>query len=170
MSQNLDSIRNTVSDKGAAAGKALQYLTFTVQKEEYGIDIMTVREIKGWTSVTRLPNTPEYMCGVMNLRGIIVPIFDLRCRFTGKHTEATPNSVIIILAVGDRNMGILVDSVSDILNVAASEVKPAPETSDSVSAKFISGLISLDTRMVVLLDIQHVFDTRDMDAGAQKAS
>ena len=167
MSQNLDSIRNTITDKGAVAGNILQYLTFTVQKEEYGIDIMSVREIKGWTSVTRLPNTPEYMCGVMNLRGIIVPIFDLRARFTGKLTEPTANSVIIILAIGDRNIGILVDAVSDILNVAATEVKSAPEADGMVSAKFITGLISLDNRMVVLLDIQHVFNTKDIESSAQ---
>jgi purine-binding chemotaxis protein CheW len=167
MSQNLDSLRNTVSEKGAATTGVLQYLTFTVQGEEYGIDIMTVREIKGWTSVTRLPNTPEHMRGVMNLRGIIVPIFDLRARFTGKMGEATASSVIIILAVGDRNIGVLVDSVSDILNVAASEVKPAPETNDMAGAKFITGLISLDKRMVVILDIQHVFDSKDIESTAQ---
>ncbi len=147
-----------------------QYLTFSVNGEEYGVDIMMVREIKGWTGVTRLPNTPDYLCGVMNLRGIIVPIFDLKCRFTGARAQVTGNSVIIILAVHGRNIGILVDAVSDILDVAASEVKPAPDGEAQAQAKFISGLISLPERMVVLLAIENLFDNKDMPSATPHAA
>src|SRR5690606_15033505 len=93
-----------------------QYLTFSVADADFGVDIMDVREIKGWADVTRLPNTPEYLRGVMNLRGIIVPIFDLGCRFSGGLSEASASSVIIILSIDGRNIGMLVDAVSDILD------------------------------------------------------
>ena len=135
-----------------------QFLTFTVQGEEYGVDIMTVREIKGWTEITRLPNSPECLRGVMNLRGLIIPIFDLRARFSGKMTEANASHVVIILAVGERNIGVLVDGVSDILTVAHSEVKPAPQIESDSADEYISGLISLDDRMVVLLTVDRIFD------------
>lgn len=147
-----------------------QYLTFSVNGEEYGVDIMIVREIKGWTGVTRLPNTPEYLCGVMNLRGIIVPIFDLGCRFTGKSAVVTANSVIIILAVRGRNIGILVDAVSDILDIPESEVKAAPDAENQSGRKFVSGLISLEERMVVLLDMQTLFDGENVEVSIQHAA
>lgn len=137
-----------------------QYLTFNVEGEEYGVDIMMVREIKGGTDATRLPNSPEFMRGVMNLRGLIIPIFDLRARFQNKLTTATASHVIIILAVGERNIGVLVDAVSDILTVQSDEVKPAPEMDATVSNDFITGLISREDRMVVLLCVDHLFDLK----------
>src|ERR1700759_397963 len=109
MSDHFDQTRS--ADKNAESGDSLQFLTFSVNGEEYGVDIMTVREIKGWTETTRLPNTPACMRGVMNLRGLIIPIFDLRARFTETLTEANANHVVIILAVDERNIGILVDAV-----------------------------------------------------------
>lgn len=142
---------------------AQQLLTFTVEQEEYGVDIMTVREIKGWTETTRLPNSPQYLRGVMNLRGLIIPIFDMRTRFSLGTTEATPKHVVIILAVGERNIGILVDTVSDILDVNTDDVKPAPTTDTRVDAAFISGLISLEDRMVILLDVDKLFDTQQIE-------
>lgn len=135
---------------------ARQFLTFTLGQEEYGVDIMTVREIKGWTETTRLPNTPEFMRGVMNLRGLIIPIFDLRLRFHQGQTQATEKHVVIILAVGERNIGILVDTVSDILDALPEQIKPAPEA-DTQEAAYIKGLISLDNRMVVILDVNQLF-------------
>ncbi len=140
-----------------------QYLTFSVNREEYAVDIMSVREIKGWVDVTRLPNTVEYLRGVMNLRGVIVPIFDLKCRFTGEVSAVTPSSVIIILAVHDRIIGVLVDAVSDILDVGREDVQAAPQSETQSSARFISGLISLDHRMIVLLDLDRLFDTADTE-------
>lgn len=140
-----------------------QFLTFTVGGEEYGVDIMTVREIKGWTETTRLPNSQEFMRGVMNLRGLIIPIFDLRTRFHQGMTEATAKHVVIILAIGDRNIGILVDTVSDILDASAEQIKSAPEGDTQVDADYISGLISLEERMVVLLDVEHLFDAQHIE-------
>lgn len=135
-----------------------QYLTFTVMGEEYGVDIMIVREIKGWTESTRLPNSPECQRGVMNLRGVIIPIFDLRARFGRGLTQADAKHVVIILAVGERTIGILVDAVSDILTVDQDTVKPAPAMQVAEGADYINGLISLDQRMVVLLEVGTLFN------------
>ncbi len=155
MTDNFDKTRGA----GEQTGNSKQYLTFTVMDEEYGVDIMTVREIKGWTETTRLPNSPEFMRGVMNLRGIIIPIFDLRARFTKDLTQANEKNVIIILAVNERNVGILVDTVSDILTVNANDVKPAPELENKIDSDFINGLISINERMVVLLAVEKLFNT-----------
>lgn len=155
---------------GTLKGMAQQFLTFTVESEEYGVDIMTVREIKGWTETTRLPNSPEFMRGVMNLRGLIIPIFDLRTRFRRGLTEVTPKHVVIILAVGERNIGILVDTVSDILDASADQIKPAPTADAQIDAAFISGLISLENRMVVLLNVDHLFDIQHIDKAIEQAA
>lgn len=155
MSDHFDQTRD-----GEKGGDLQQFLTFTIEGGEYGVDIMTVREIKGWTETTRLPNSPEYMRGVMNLRGLIIPIFDLRARFGRGLTQADSSHVIIILAVGERNVGVLVDGVSDILTVSPDEVKPAPELENIGAAEdYITGLISRDDRMVVLLRVGHLFDS-----------
>lgn len=164
MADHFDQIRE--NDALEARGVPQQFLTFTIGEEEYGVDIMIVREIKGWTETTRLPNSPDYMRGVMNLRGLIIPIFDLRARFRRGLTEATAKNVVIILAVGDRNIGILVDTVSDILTVSAADIKMAPEMEARTDADFIGGLISLDDRMVVLLEVERLFDTSQISAYA----
>ena len=140
-----------------------QYLTFTVMEEEYGVDIMNVLEIKGYSEATRIPNSPEYIRGVINLRGSIIPIFDLRTRFTGEITDANELHVFIILAVQERHIGILVDTVSDILTVKESEVKPPPNVENTAKADFIDGLISLEDRMVVLLNVDHIFESKDIE-------
>lgn len=162
MADNFDKTREIAKGNDAQKDNVQQFLTFTVGREEYGVDIMTVREIKGWTETTRLPNAPEFMRGVMNLRGLIIPIFDLRTRFNLGPTEATPKHVVIILAVGERTIGILVDTVSDILDANANQIKPAP-TDSQADAAFISGLISLENRMVVLLSVEHLFDAKHID-------
>ena len=138
-----------------------QFLSFTVGEEVFGVDIMMVREIKGWTDVTRLPNSPEFLRGVMNLRGVILPIFDLRCRFGLGLTQAESKHVIIIIALETRSIGILVDAVSDILTVTLEEVKAAPsmQGSTSIDEKYVSGLISVDQRMVILLDMERLFES-----------
>lgn len=162
MSDSLDKIRKSDKEGAEKSGVTQQFLTFAVNGEEYGVDIMTVREIKGWTETTRLPNSPEFMRGVMNLRGLIIPIFDLHARFSGTQTKANAKHVVIILAVGERNIGILVDAVSDILTINSNEIQPAPEMDTQVDAQFISGLISLQNRMVVLLEVKNLFDTKEV--------
>ena len=169
MADNFDQTRASDKESATQHGKVQQFLSFTVEREEYGVDIMTVREIKGWTEITRLPNAPEFMRGVMNLRGLIIPIFDLRTRFSRGQTEATPKHVVIILAVGERTIGILVDTVSDILDVNADQIKPAPEDTQ-VDAAFISGLISLEDRMVVLLNVERLFDAKHIENAIAQAA
>ncbi|TAE82256.1 MAG: purine-binding chemotaxis protein CheW [Alphaproteobacteria bacterium] len=131
-----------------------KFLIFSVNYEEYGVDIMTVREIKGWGDTTRLPNSPAYVRGVMNLRGVIVPIFDLRARFTGILTETTPKHVMIVLMAGERMVSILADTVSDIITANREDMKCAPDTETTIEQRYITGLIAVDQRMVVVLDIE----------------
>ena len=170
MADNFDKTRESEKENAAQNGMAQQFLTFTVERETNGVDIMTVREIKGWTETTRLPNAPEFMRGVMNLRGLIIPIFDLRKRFNRGLTEATPKHVVIILAVGERTIGILVDTVSDILDVNADQIKPAFTADTQVDAAFISGLISLEDRMVVALSVEHLFDMQHVEKAIAQAA
>lgn len=147
---------NTESEQ--EAGSLAQFVSFTIDESEYGIDIMAVREIQGWSEVTILPNTPEYVRGVLNLRGIIVPIFDLRCRFGDGLTQAAALHVVIIVAVGDRIMGLLVDAVSDILTINNRDVLPVPEIEARGDKRFLDGLITVNERMVALLKIERLFD------------
>lgn len=137
-------------------GDGRQFLTFTIGGEEYGVDIMLVREVKGWSETTRLPNSPEFMRGVLNLRGVIIPIFDMAARFGLGLTNATDLHVIIIMAVGDRTIGILVDGVSDILTVGGDEIKPAPNRDTGIDDQFVDGLIAVQDHMVVLLNMQQL--------------
>jgi purine-binding chemotaxis protein CheW len=149
-------------DQELESGKLVQFVSFKVDDSEYGIDIMAVREIQGWVSVTTLPNTPEHVRGVLNLRGIIVPIFDLRCRFGNGLTDATPLHVVIIVAVGDRIMGLLVDAVSDILTINTEEILPVPEIEARGDQRFLAGLITVNERMVATLEIEKLFDIDDL--------
>jgi len=165
MADNFDKTR-----EGDLGAEQRQFLTFTVEGEEYGVDIMTVREIKGWTETTRLPNSTESMRGVMNLRGLIIPIFDLRARFKHTLTEANSKHVVIILAVGERNIGILVDAVSDILSVNHTDIQPVPELDSGANTDFVDGLISLEQRMVVLLSVGHLFGSELLQVTGQSTS
>lgn len=158
------------SDNEVETGKTVQFVSFKVDDSEYGIDIMAVREIQGWVEVTTLPNTPEYVRGVLNLRGIIVPIFDLRGRFGHGLTDATDLHVMIIVAVGDRIMGLLVDAVSDILTVNTEEILPVPEIEARSDQRFLTGLITVNERMVALLEIEKLFDIEDLVAQVTSAA
>ncbi len=149
---------DAVGITSAQTEENVQFLTFTIGDEEYGVDIMTVREVMGWTGTTRLPNTPEHIRGVINLRGVILPIFDLRARFGKGLTEATDKHVVIVMAVGARTVGILVDTVSDILTASADDIKPAPDSGGDVEQQFVSGLIAVRDRMVVALEMEKLFD------------
>jgi purine-binding chemotaxis protein CheW len=143
--------------RATAAGTMQQFISFRIGDEEYAIDIMTVREIKGWTEVTVLPKQPEFILGVLNLRGTIVPIFDLRCRFGLGLTQATKTHVVIIVSVLDRILGLLVDAVSDILTINSSEIRSVPEMDRAVCTEFLSGIIAVNDTMVVLLSLESLF-------------
>jgi purine-binding chemotaxis protein CheW len=143
--------------KGSASN---QVLTFTLGDETYGVDILRVQEIRGWAPVTRIPQSQSHVLGVLNLRGSIVPIVDLRMRFTLTRAEYTPLTVIIVLSVespqGRRDFGVVVDGVSDVIDVAASDVEPPPELGRQASTEFIAGLAAVSGRMVMLLDIDRL--------------
>ena len=143
-----------------------QFLTFQLDNEAYGVDILRVQEIKGWVPVTRIPNTPEYLKGVLNLRGTIVPIIDMRMRFNLESMEYNAETVIIVLSVqtgsGERVVGIVVDSVSDVLSVQTSEIKPSPDFGNSVNTEFIDGLATVEEQMVMLLDIDKMLSTDEL--------
>jgi purine-binding chemotaxis protein CheW len=148
-----------------------QFLTFNVDDNIYAVDIMKVMEIRGWSSTTRIPNSPEYMRGVINLRGLVIPIFDLRTRFGLGNTEATDKHVVIVVSIGSRTIGILVDAVSDILSLRESEVKPSPSSSETgVSDEYVNGLISSEDSMVILLNIEFLFDSSHLRAADEAAA
>jgi purine-binding chemotaxis protein CheW len=152
--ENPDGSTKTVSEQSS---RTRQFASFRIGGEEYAIDIISVREIKGWTETTLLPNQPDYVLGVLNLRGIIVPIFDLRCRFGLGLTTATRTHVIIIATVNNRTLGLLVDAVSDILTVTNDQIRPLPEMDKAASAEFMSGIISVNDHMVVILSLEKLF-------------
>jgi purine-binding chemotaxis protein CheW len=149
---------NQVTAADAAASR--QVLTFTLGEESYGVEILRVREIRGWSPVTRIPQAPAHVLGVLNLRGSIVPIVDLRMRFHLARADYTPMTVIIVLAVesasGRREFGVVVDGVSDVVDIEASAMKPPPDLGEKVSTEFIEGLATVSGRMVIVLDIDRL--------------
>lgn len=138
-----------------------QYLTFTLGDEEYGIQILKVQEIKGFSPVTPIPNSPAYVRGVMNLRGTIIPVIDLRQRFELPTVEYNRFNVIIVVRVGARTMGLLVDAVSDVLNIAREDVQPPPDFGDRESTRTVSGLARARDKVVMLLDIDRFLSVGD---------
>lgn len=148
--------------------EANQYLTFIMANEEYGVDILRVQEIRGWDHVTPIPNTPKYIKGVINLRGTIVPIVDLRERFGLDSIEYGPTTVVIVLKVlgksTERIMGIVVDAVSDVYNIENSEMKPAPDFGSVVSVEFVHGLATINDNMLIILDIDVMLNSGEMAA------
>lgn len=144
--------------KAAETGSSFgQYVTFAVGDRLFGVDIMSVCEIRQWTTATPLPKQPSYNRGVLNLRGAIVPVHDLRARFGGALTEATPSHVVVITSIRGQMVGILVDAVSDILIVRADEIRPLPQNVADVDETTISGLVSAGESMVALLDLNRLF-------------
>lgn len=154
-------------DPTAENSDADQYLTFLLAGEEYGVDILRVQEIKGWDSVTQIPNTPAYIKGVINLRGTIVPIVDLRERFTLESIPYGVTTVVIVLRVngekGDRIMGIVVDAVSEVYNISEDALKPAPDFGQAISTDFVMGLGTVDDKMIIVLDIDHLLNSSVLD-------
>ncbi len=140
-----------------------QYLTFIMNGEEYGVDILSVQEIRGWEPVTPVPNSPVHVKGVVNLRGIIVPIVDLRAKFNLESVEYGPLTVVIVLRVifedSERVMGVVVDAVSDVYGLSLDDMQTAPDLSDHVDTNYIRGLAAVDEKMIVVLDIDALLDS-----------
>ena len=139
-----------------------QYLTFMLADEEYGVDILRVQEIRGWDSATTIPNAPDYVLGVVNLRGVVVPIFDLRKRFNLDNAEFNAETVIVVVKIqydkGERTIGMVVDAVSDVYNITAENINDAPEVGGSVNMEFIQGLATINNKMIILLDIDELIN------------
>ena len=137
-----------------AAAVATEFISFAVGDEQYGVNIMAVREIKDWSAITQLPKQPDHMRGVLNLRGVIVPIIDLRCRFGNGLTDATPMHVIIVIQIDGETVGLLADRVLDIIAVDASQIQPVPKVSHDPRTGFLSGLVAIETTMIALIDLK----------------
>jgi purine-binding chemotaxis protein CheW len=130
--------------------------------EEYGIDILKVQEIRGYDQVTRIANTPSFIKGVTNLRGVIVPIVDLRVKFSQEDVEYNDNTVVIVLNLSQRVVGIVVDGVSDVLSLASDQIRPAPEFAVTLSTEYLTGLGALDERMLILVNIEKLLNSEEM--------
>jgi len=153
---------STEAAQVAADGDNQQFLVFSLGEEEYAIDILKVQEILGYENVTRIANAPDFIKGVTNLRGIIVPIVDLRIKFNLDKVEYDGQTVVIVVNVFDRIVGIVVDSVSDVMTLTPDQIKPAPELGVTMSSDFLSGLGSLENRMLVLVDIDKLLTSKEM--------
>ncbi|HEX5338493.1 MAG TPA: chemotaxis protein CheW [Gallionella sp.] len=151
------------SEVQAANGESRELLTFTLGNEEYGIDILKVQEIRGYDAVTTIANAPEFIKGVINLRGIIVPIVDLRIKFKLGKVDYNQFTVVIILNVANRVVGIVVDGVSDVIALTGDQLKPSPEFSSTMDTQYIMGLGTVDERMIIVVDIEKLLSSRDME-------
>ena len=140
------------------AESLMKLVTFTLGEEVYGIDIMSLREIRVWADTTSLPNTPSFVMGVINLRGVIVPVFDLRDRFGRGLTKPTKTHAVIIVAVDSRTIGILVDTVSDIIDLDESDIRPVPEMEYKQESEYLSGLATVNNQMVSLIAADRLFN------------
>lgn len=157
---------DSIDDIDKVSADAEQFLTFIMAGEEYGVGILCVQEIRGWESATPLPNAPPHIKGVINLRGTIVPIIDLRQCFGMESIEYTPVTVVIVLKVntekGMRVMGIVVDAVSDVYTLAESDMRPAPDMGGATNTEIIRGLVNVDKKMVILLDIDKLLTMEEI--------
>ncbi|MBB3329727.1 purine-binding chemotaxis protein CheW [Halomonas campaniensis] len=160
---------NANAAMAAAEAQNREFLVFSLGDEEYAIDILKVQEIRGYENVTRIANAPDFIKGVTNLRGVIVPIVDLRIKFHLERVEYGGQTVVIVVNVADRVVGIVVDGVSDVMTLTPEQIKPAPEFGVTLSSDFLSGLGSLDDRMLVLVDIDKLLTSEEM-ALVEKAS
>ncbi|MDQ7844864.1 MAG: chemotaxis protein CheW [Armatimonadota bacterium] len=157
---NLDSAAATVAPAQAGG----QYLTFTLGEEAYGLPILAVQEIRGYAPITRVPNTPPHVRGVMNLRGTIVPVVDLRTRLGLAETVPTPFTVIVVVTVAARSVGLIVDAVSDVLDLGAGDLEPPPEFGSGVDVRFITGVARSGGRLILLLSLERVLDREGLEA------
>lgn len=155
-------------EESTESGPVQQFLTFALASEDYGINILKVREIKGWKPVTRIPNSAAYVLGILNMRGTIVPVLDLRMRFQLENVEYNATTVVIILAVeteiNKRTIGIVVDSVSDVLDVQHEDMKAAPDFGAKIDTRFMDGIAAVGDRMVMILDIDKLLSEDELAA------
>lgn len=152
----------SVKNLDASSNGTREYLTFRLDQEEYGIDILKVQEIRGYEPPTRIANAPQFIKGVVNLRGTIVPIVDMRIKFNCSHAEYNNFTVVIILNLRDRVVGVVVDSVSDVMELTRENIRTAPDIESAIDNSCIQGLGSVGDRMLILLDIEKLMSNVDM--------
>jgi len=152
------------------AADGSQFLTFCLGEELYGVDILRVQEIKGYTNVTRIPNTPDYIKGVLNLRGTIVPIVDLRTTFAMQEIEHTMFTVIVVVVIRDKVMGIIVDAVSDVLNISTKDIQAPPEFGAKVDVSFLKAIGKTGDKLVALLDIDRLLNHDEIQSATAAAA
>jgi purine-binding chemotaxis protein CheW len=158
-----DPLQKAASASPASTGvNRLEVVTFKLGEEEYGIDIQKVQELRGYDAVTRIANAPEYIKGVVNLRGIIVPIIDMRIKFKLGDPTYDQFTVVIVLNIAGRVVGMVVDSVSDVITLTGDQIKPAPEMGSVLDADYLIGLGTLDERMLILVDIDRLMSSDEM--------
>lgn len=163
MQQDLQTRNEMLNTRGRPGDSGMnEFLAFTLGKEEYGIDILKVQEIRGYESVTRIANAPEFIKGVVNLRGTIVPIVDMRIKFNLGTPVYDQFTVVIILNIAGRVVGMVVDSVSDVTTLTADQIRPAPEMGTMFNTNYLIGLGTLDERMLILVDIDKLMSSSDM--------
>jgi len=141
---------------GKSSALPTQVISFAIGDDQYGVDIMAVREIKGWSEITHLPKQPEYVRGVLNLRGVIVPIIDLRCRFGQGLTEATALHIVIIVQIASRQVGLLADRVLDIVSFETNQIQAVPRVANGSRIGFLSGLVTIESGMIALIDLPNL--------------
>jgi purine-binding chemotaxis protein CheW len=154
---------STTTDSPSTAAVPHEFLSFRLGDAEYGIDILKVQEIRGCDPVSRIANTPEFIKGVIDLRGIIVPIIDMRLKFRLEHADYNDFTVVIILNVAQRVVGMVVDGVSDVITLAPEQVKPVPAFGSELDTKYITGIGTVEQRMLILIDIERLMTSRDME-------
>jgi purine-binding chemotaxis protein CheW len=152
----------TTTESSQTAMSAHEFLAFTLGKEEYGIHILKVQELRGYEAPTRIANAPAFIKGVVNLRGIIVPIVDMRIKFNLGTPTYDQFTVVIILNIGGRVMGMVVDSVSDVITLSPEQVKPAPEMGTALNTDHLIGLGTIDERMLILVDIDKLMSSAEL--------
>jgi len=157
-----DPMQQAASGSSATGVSRLEVVTFKLGEEEYGIDIQKVQELRGYDAVTRIANAPEYIKGVVNLRGIIVPIIDMRIKFKLGEPTYDQFTVVIVLNIGGRVVGMVVDSVSDVITLTGEQIKPAPEMGSVLDADYLIGLGTLEERMLILVDIDRLMSSEEM--------
>ena len=163
-------VGNDSAGTARSAAGSTQFVSFAIGNDQYGVDIMAVREIKGWTSITHLPKQPDYVRGVLNLRGVMVPIIDLRCRFAQGLTEATPLHIFIVVQIGATQVGLLADRVLDIVSFEPSRLHAVPHIALTERADFLSGLVRVDDAMIALIDLPNLLSLSSVPANVQPAS
>lgn len=152
---------------GATATISNEYLSFAIDSQYYGIDLLSVREIRAWTEVTHLPNTPDFVRGIINLRGTVVPIYDLRVRLGGGRTTPSRMHVVIVVVAVNGTFGLLVDSVSDILSIDRQALQPVPETNMATGDRFLNAIVAREERMVSIIDLDRLVTGETADAMAE---